>query len=234
MTMSMKSFLARLPLAAALSLSTAALAEAQQIRTPYRFLETSQSIGLLAGYGLTGRGQLELGPESAPLGGVRYGIRVSGPFSAEGDVTLLPSRRMVLDTVPGDTALSTRGQADMQILTVHAALRFNVTGPRTYRRLQPYAVAGIGLGWDLKRDDDQDIALPGDVRFRYGTRFLGTLGGGVEWFATDRYSLRVDARNVLWKLNTPPPFLRGQAGLVRPPDQWTQNLYLTLGFSLNL
>jgi hypothetical protein len=44
-------------------------AAAQQIDSPYRFLEAGQSLGAFAGYVSTGQNPLELGPKSAPVFG---------------------------------------------------------------------------------------------------------------------------------------------------------------------
>jgi hypothetical protein len=200
---------------------------AQTITSPYRFVETSQSVGVYAGYANTGMGTLNLGPESAPIFGARYGLRVSGPFSVEGDVSLLSSTRMVWDTVPSDTALRNVGEADLRLLTVLAALRFDITGPRTWHGLQPFVTLGGGLGFDLAPTAPADEELPEDVRFDLGTRFVVLAGGGIETHFFGRVTARVDGRTLLWKLNTPDPFLLGEPGLYRPSDEWTQNFLIT-------
>jgi hypothetical protein len=200
---------------------------AQTINSPYRFVETSQSLGVYAGYAKTGIGALSLGPESAPIFGARYGLRVSGPFSAEADISLLSSTRMVWDTVPSDTALRNVGEADLRMLTALAALRFDVTGPRAWHGLQPYVTLGGGLGFDLAPDAPAEEALAEDVRFDLGTRFVALAGGGIEAHFFGRITVRADARTLLWKLNTPDPFLLGEPALYRPADEWTQNLLIT-------
>jgi hypothetical protein len=201
--------------------------EAQTIDSPYRFVETSQTVGAYGGYAMTGQGALELGPESAPIVGLRYGIRVSGPFSIEGDVALMSSTRMVWDTVPGDTALRNVGEADLQLLAAMAALRFNLTGPRTWHGLQPYVTLGGGLGFDLASPSSAEESLPEDVRFDLGTRFIALAGGGMEAHIFRSFSARVDARTLLWRLSTPDAFLLDEASLTRPNDEWTQNFLLT-------
>lgn len=202
-------------------------ARAQSIDSPYRFVETSQSLGLFGGYAFTGEGNLELGPQSAPIFGARFNIRVSGPFSAEGAVSWLQTKRTVWDTIPADTSLRVLGEADMSVLSVTAAMRFDLTGPRTWHRLQPYVALGGGVAFDLAGDADVEATMPEDVRFDFGTRFLGVVGGGVEAHVSRRITASFDARTQLWKLNTPEPFLFGEPGLYRPPDEWTQNLILS-------
>ena len=120
-------------------------AASQTIPSAYRFLETSQSVGATGGYVFTNDGALRLGPASAPYFGGRYNIRISGPFTAEGEVGFMPTTRMVWDTVAGDTTREAIGEADMSLLTAMASLRFNLTGPRTWRSLQPFLDLAIGL-----------------------------------------------------------------------------------------
>src|SRR5690606_2531270 len=112
-------------------------AAGQTIRSPYRHLEHSQAGGLFVGYVVTDRGSLELGPGSAPVFGARYGIRLSGPFTVEGEAAFVPTSRRVVDLETdeeGDTHMPVRlRNADISLLVLSGALRFNLTGPRTYR-----------------------------------------------------------------------------------------------------
>lgn len=205
--------------------------DAQTIDSPYRFVETSQGLGVYGGNLFTGQGTLNLGPESAPGFGVRYALRVTGPFNVEGALMYSPSTRMVYDTVPSDTVLRVVGEADITVLAATASLRFDVTGPRTWNALQPFVVLGAGLALDLASDAEAEADLPEDAKFDYGTRFLGVAGGGLEVHLSPRITINADARTMLWKLNTPDAFLSGAAVLVRPPDEWTQNFLLSAGVS---
>jgi hypothetical protein len=219
----------------AISAATVPCTEAasQTIPSAYRFLETSQSIGVTGGYVFTNEGALDLGPAAAAYFGGRYGIRISGPFSAEGEIAFLPTTRMVWDTVAGDTTREVVGEADMSLLIAKAGLRFNLTGPRTWRSLQPFLLVGGGIAIDIAGDASAEEELPEDLRLDFGTSFAGHLGGGVEWFLSDGLSLRVDARNVLWKLNTPTGFLANDRGRLLPGDEWTQNFLLSAGISIH-
>lgn len=218
---------------AALALLAPAL-QAQTIDSPYRFVETSQAIGVYAGNAWTGRGTLELGPASGAIFGARYNLRVTGPFTAEADVMYLSTTRSVLDTIPADPALRVVGEADMQVLAATVGVRFNITGPRTWNGLQPYVALGGGLAFDLAEDAPAEETLPEDVQFDLGTRFMATAGGGIDAYIGSRLSARIDARSLLWKLTTPRPFLIGEPGLYRPPDEWTQNFLLTASIAFRL
>jgi hypothetical protein len=137
------------------------------------------------------------------------------------------TKRTVWDTIPADTSLRAIGEADMEILSVTTAMRFDLTGPRTWLRLQPFVLLGGGLAFDLAGDAVVEQTMPENVKFDFGTRFPGVAGGGVEVHVSDRITAALDARARLWKLNTPEPFLFGEPGLYRPPDEWTQTFLLS-------
>ena len=201
---------------------------AQEIDSPYRFITSRQSINVYGGYLATGKGTLELGPQSGPLFGARYGIAISGPFTLEGDVGYFARMRAVFDTVPGDTSRLRVGDADFSAITATGSLRFNLTGPRTWHGIQPYVQFGAGIAVETSGDPEVEADLPGDVRFDFGTGFTGVLGGGIDWFTGERWGLRLDARNLLWKLGTPRAFLiKGEQARLLPADEWAQNFALT-------
>ncbi|HEX7048965.1 MAG TPA: outer membrane beta-barrel protein [Longimicrobiales bacterium] len=205
---------------------------AQEIPSPYRYVEPRQSALVTGGYLFTDRGELDLGPESAPLVGVRYSIRLSGPFTAEAGVAYLPSSRTVFDTVGVDQPLREVGEADFGLALVDVALRFDLTGPRTYHGFQPFVMAGGGLAIEASGDDPVESEIAEPARFDFGTRFAGEVGAGVEWFATRHLALRADVRDVFWKLKTPPAFLRQSSEPVDiADDEWVQNFALSLGLA---
>lgn len=229
------SFMRRLPvcLRAAVPLVALLIAPragaAQNIDSPYRFLDTRQAGGVFAGHLVTNRGSLDLGPRSGPLLGIRYGLGISGPFVLEAEAGWFAKNRAVQDTVPADTTRRSLGDVDFRAVMAQVALRFNITGPRTWHGVLPYVLFGGGITSDVSGDAEPDSSLPADVRLDFGTSFTGVLGGGVEWYASRGLGLRLDARNLLWKLKTPTAFLRGEQAQSLPSDEWTQNIALTAG-----
>jgi hypothetical protein len=207
-------------------------ARGQTITSPYRFIEQSQAAGAFGGYITTSKGTFDLGPESGPVFGLRYGIRLSGPFTVEADAGFFPSKRLVQDTVLADSIIQPVGEADINLLMVIASLRFNLTGPRTWHRLQPFVLFGVGAALDLSGTSAfEEDALEADVRFDFGTSFAGQIGGGIEWYPAERFTLRLDARNVLWNVDTPIAFVR-VFGEEIEEDEWLQNGVFTLGLSI--
>ncbi|MGH7480808.1 MAG: outer membrane protein [Longimicrobiales bacterium] len=212
---------------AALGALGASAAAAQDIDSPYRFIETRHVLGPSGGYLLTDEGSARLGPASAAYFGARYSIRISGPFAFDAGVAAVPTTRMVLDTVDADTILDVVGEADQTLGLLDAALRFDLTGPRTVYGLLPYAVAGVAVAFRVTGDDALDEDIDPNLRYDPGTSFAGQIGLGVEWLPTDRLSFRLDARDYLWQIEAP----QGFAGLGPevPAEEWVQNFGISLG-----
>ncbi|MFW6079084.1 MAG: outer membrane beta-barrel protein [Gemmatimonadota bacterium] len=230
-------------LLALLAATVAADASAQEsIASPFRFIEESQSLGPFGGYALTDEGALDLGPESAYAFGLRYTIRISGPFTAEATATYLPTTRTVFDTTRVDGGFDSPGEADLSLAILQAALRFDLTGPRTYYGFQPYIVAGIGAAVDVSDSDaafrDELVGETGDpsaVVFDFGTTFAAQVGAGIEWFVSRRVTVSADVRDLFWEIEAPPAFVEPGAGtepaLDVPSEEWVQNFVFQLGLS---
>lgn len=154
---------------AATLLTLARPGAAQQITSPYRYVDESQSVSLFGGYMWPSQGDLGLGPNPGPLGGGRYSIRVSGPFTVQGTVGYLPTDRTVRDTTRVGGQHLRVGQADIGILLLDASLRFNVTGPRTFHNLMPYLLFGGGTAIEVTGDNEADEDVAADAIFDFGT-----------------------------------------------------------------
>jgi hypothetical protein len=225
-------------LAGAAALSLAEPAQAQTIRSPYDFIDRGQTVHAFATYVFTDQGTLGVGPESAPAVGIGWGIRVSGPFAFDTRVAYMPTSRTVYDLDPAadpdairddpTVGLVELGSADLSLLLLDASLRFNITGSRTWHRLQPYALLGAGLIFRMGADhaaEDELSSLDLRVRFRNGV--TGHVGGGVEWHLSDRFSMRFDARDVLWRLHIAPGFIT--PARVIDDREWVQTAHLSVG-----
>lgn len=206
-------------------------ASAQRVSSPYRFLNTSQEAGVFVSHVDPALGQVGLGSESGLAYGLRYSIQVSGPFMLEGEATWFPTAHAVLDTAVVDSAYRVIGSADHTIASVTAALRMNLTGQRTWHRVQPFVHLGVGFALGADRDQDAVNLAPETARYEFGTTFAGLFGGGLMWVPTERLALRLDARNTLWKIKTPAGLQTSKTGTLLPKDEWVQNIGLTAGVS---
>ena len=209
---------------------SASAAAAQEIDSPYRFVDPGQQVNVFVGGIEADAGTLGLGPEPDMAFGARYGIRLTGPFSVEAAATVFPTARTIQDTVivGADTSLVSTGvETDMTLGILTAGLRFDVTGARTWHRLMPFALLGLGGAFVVHQDDEADADVDSKVRYDFGTRLVGELGAGVEWFPTERFTVRLDARNMLWKIKAPDGLLT----IETPTDEWVQNFLLSAGVS---
>ena len=205
--------------------------DAQQIPSPYRYLERSQEAGPFIAYLDPDPGQFELGPRKSVAYGARYGLEISGPFGLEGAVAYSPSTR---DVINPRLAAGNRkvGEADMTLLLIDVRLRFGLTGRRTWHRLAPYVVAGGGMGFDLAGDQVGDAANASADRFELGTTFLGTLGTGVRVALSERLFARGDIQLTLWQLDTPEGFQDPELDFESVPNnQWVSNRVFSVGLS---
>lgn len=206
--------------------------EAQRIDSPYRFVDSKQELNAFAGYVFTDPGVVDLGPEDAMAFGLRYAIRVTGPFELEGQAMVLPTNRMVRDTAistnGADTSVVSIGETSLTVAAISASLRFDLTGPRTWHGVMPFVDVGIGGVFRGGGDDSVNADLDPDLRYRFKTGLLGELGAGFEWIPTDRWSVRVDARDVLWKVRVPLALRSENVA----SEEWTQNFALSAGLAL--
>jgi hypothetical protein len=220
---------------ACLLLIPALPASGQRVTSPYRFLEHVQGAGAYVGYLNTSEGLLEAGPKSAPTFGVHWGYAISGPVRLTAEAGLTPTTRTVRDTVflAADSLFREIGEADMLLLSVLANVRLDLTGQRTWNGLQPFILTGAGAVIDLSGSDEIEEPLASTARFDFGTSFAGQIGGGVEWYPNTRFSMRADARSVLWKLDVPEAFQLTAAGRNIVESRWEMNVLLALGFSIH-
>jgi opacity protein-like surface antigen len=225
---------------AAAVLTATAPAAAQTITSPYDFVDRGQGLFAYATYVFTDRGTIETGPHSAPAVGVGYAIRVSGPFTVDSRIAFLPTTRTVFDRQDaGHDADAIRedpmvglvevGTADLSLLLADLSLRFDITGPRTWHNIQPYALLGAGGVFRMASEHaaEEDIRQDVDLRVRFSNGFTGHFGGGAEYFLSPRLTVRLDARNMFWRLHVPSGFIT--ANRVIDDRQWVQAANLSVG-----
>lgn len=212
---------------AAAAILIPAAAGAQQITSPYRFVETRQSAELYVGNHWSDRGSLELGPEGGLAIGARYTILLSSAYVIEADLAYLPSQRYVfgVDSTAQAPTMTRVGETDLSLLSGQIGLRLNLTGPRTWHDLQPFIILGGGVVVDLTGDVDANRLVASDAVFDFGTSFAGQFGAGVEWYVQRRLGLRLDVRDVLWKVETPIAFAAERV----PASEWVQSPMLSIG-----
>jgi opacity protein-like surface antigen len=235
--------LSRTVLLLALALTAGArAAAAQTIPSPYDYIEKAQAAGVFVGYlftdpdvGLPDSTTLPLGPQSAPVFGVRYQIRAAGPLTIDAQVGVSPTdRRLFAAETNADSVFV--GPVDLGItvpstlVMADVGLRFYVTGPRTWNGLAPFVVGMGGVVGDVRGTFDEEEDVSDDAKFRFGPSFAVGAGLGTDWFPVPNASLRVEATGRLWRMNTPSAFLELRTD---ERSEWNPVLGISVGGAIH-
>jgi hypothetical protein len=227
----------RAPTLALAFFALAAAASAQEVYSPYRFVETRQEAAISVGQAFTSTGQLGIGPRSGDWVAGRYSLEFGGALALESNLGLLMTERDVID-IRRDEGDQVVGRADANVASLDVRLRLNVTGHRTWHGLQPFVVFGGGLafatGWDRTPELDAEVP-PIDV-YEFGTRFMANVGGGLNIHLSRRFALRADGVLNLWKIGTPEGYRDATRDVpldlsMIPDDEWVSVKLLTVGLS---
>lgn len=175
---------------------------AQEIDSPYRFIETRKEMALFGGWMAPAEGRFGYGPQSGPTFGFRFGVSVAGPLELEADLGWSALTRDVIDPTP-EAGPSVVGEADVR--QYHALLRLQapITGRRTWNGLQPVLWTGLGLRGDAAGTQIGDLAISEQYRVQTGTQFAATFGGMVRLVVSERWAIRLEGGALLYRLDTP-------------------------------
>ncbi|HEX8245950.1 MAG TPA: hypothetical protein VF541_20720 [Longimicrobium sp.] len=194
-------------------------AAAQTIPSSIRYVEESQGIEPFAGYvftdpnlALTDSTSVDIGPRSAPIFGLRYTIRVSGPLSLRASAGYIPSTREVFfaELAAADSSqirpVDTGRRVDAGILLLEAGILFHLTGPRAVHNLAPYIGVNGGYARTVTGSDPLESDIPAAERYDFGPSFAVGVSGGTDLFLTRRVALRLELNGRLWRETAPAGF----------------------------
>jgi hypothetical protein len=214
------------------SVAAADSATAQEIRSPFEFVDERHAAGFFYGYAFADEGAVGLASEPGSLYGGRYLFRVGGPITLAAEVGYFPSTRTVFD-LSDDEEEPVRevvGQGELNLLLVNAGIRFDVTGPRTYHGLMPYVLVMGGGAFDLADAPALEADIAAQNRFDFGSAFTGVFAIGTDYFIGPRLAILLEARQALWKVETPEPFVLADTDL--PQEEWVGGPTLVVGAML--
>jgi hypothetical protein len=206
-----------LPALAVLALA-ARPAGAQGIQSHIRYVDQAQRLGPFAGWVFTNPNvtlndstTAELGPQSAPIFGVSYSMRASGPVSIVASLGYVASTRKVfLAEAINDSltirAIDTGREASLGILMLESGVLFHLTGPRTYRNLAPFVGARVGYARQVSGRDTAQASVPETERYRFGPAFAVGANVGTDLFLTHTLSVRMELDGRLWRVSAPAGF----------------------------
>jgi hypothetical protein len=210
--------LSRTLFAAALLALAARPAAAQTIPSSIRYIDQSQGIEPFAGYvftdpnlTLTDTTTVRIGPQSAPIFGLRYTIRVSGPLNLRLSAGYMPSKREVFfaEAVNDSTEIrpvDTGRKVNTGILLVETGFLFHLTGPRAVHGIAPYIGVNGGYARAITGSDPKESDIPAPERYDFGPSFALGASGGTDLFLTHRVALRLELNGRLWRESAPAGF----------------------------
>jgi hypothetical protein len=208
--------------------STPGALRAQNIPSPYRHIETTQSVSLFGGYLSTDRGEQGLGMASGPTLGLRYAGRFAAPVAGVVRLSITPSERTIYTRADANdpaSPLNAVGDASASILAAEVGARLLLTGPRTWHSLAPYLEATGGLMAVAGSRTDEEAELPTGQIVDFGPSFAVGVAAGTDWFLTDRVSTNLSLRGLLWRL----PIPEGLSSTGSEEAEWTRNYGVTIG-----
>jgi len=206
-------------------------ATAQTVPSPYRFIETSQEVGVFTGFHSPGSGQFGLSQGGGAVVGARYGVEATGPLAIEGVATYTKgNRRVVAPTLP--ESQSVLGEVPEEVFFLDLRLRMSLTGRRTWHGLTPHILFGVGLALGMRGTQSLDAQLPPEDRFLFGTKFTPSLGGGVRYHVGGPWTLRADGVLNLYRIANPSGFRDPDRGFEGVSErEWVNDKGLSLGLS---
>lgn len=216
-------------LAVGAALATPCEVDGQTIPSPYTFIENRQEVGPFIGYLDASTGRFGYAPSGGLWYGARYALQLGGsPMSLEGVAGLVDGTRDIIDPNQPE-GQRVVGEADAQLATLEARLRFSATGNRAWRGLSPFLSIGAGVTFDLADTPAANELLEERDVFEFGTSFFGTLGLGARLLLTDSFALRTDGTFSLWRVGTPPGFSESDRDFGAVENrEWLRGLSATL------
>lgn len=198
-------------------------------QSPFRDLTVRHALLVQGSYLAGSGGRAEAGPADGPVASLRYTIHLGGAWEAIFGVGGADLQRVV--HTPGLDP-DTVGQS---VLLGEVGFGFLLTGQKTWHGLVPYVAATMGAAFGGNVPADSTSGYRFQTKFHFGPQV------GIRWYTSPKFSLRLEGRDLMWRLRYPnsyfdpvtgstwiPPLLRGRD----PMAEWTHNLSLTLALGI--
>jgi hypothetical protein len=210
--------------------------------SPYRDITKSKTITFLYGDVGGNGGKVGVGPHNGQSYGVRAELRLSGPVSFGLTFAKAKLERLV---VSAEDSVDNRvdGPVDQDLTFFEGTLQLNLTGKKTWNRLAPFI--GMSVGY-VHGSDLNTTVTPDSSGYRFGGKLYFTPAIGVNLHVNSLLALRLEARQMFWKLNYPlayvqepaaePPSDENDTNAVLPDgkrDQWSGARELRAGLSIS-
>jgi hypothetical protein len=166
--------------------------------SPYRDITKGRSVTFLYGDVGGNGGKIGVGPHQGQSYGVRLDLRVGAPLQIGFTVARAELERLI---VSADDSVNNRvdGPVSQNLTMGEVALQLNLTGKKTWHRLAPFLGGTIGfLGGSAL-----PASQPDSSDYHFGGKFYFAPAVGLRIFISNSLHLRLEARQLYWKLVYP-------------------------------
>jgi hypothetical protein len=197
-------------------------------KSPYQDFTYHQDLSVFGGYFSGNTGSANVGPQSSPLVGVRYGLHIGGPAELSFRIARASSIRNVLDPTKIGDARNLGTESD-PIWIADIGINVALTGQKSFHHVVPMFGAGLGLA---KSTGSPDVST-----YSFGTSFAIHFGGGLKYVTHGPWGARVDLTDYFWQLSYPSSYFLAPTGgtSVLPAggaqNEWKQNAMITFGIT---
>lgn len=192
----------RLAVAVLLLASTAGAARAQvgytPAQSPFKDLVYRQEFTIFTGVFRAAGDPAKVAPQSGPLFGGKYAVRVGGPAWFTARVATVSSERRVINPFhPAATRFV--GTKSDRLWLADLGIDLALTGNKSFHGIVPVLGGGAGVASDFVSKADSG-------GFKFGTNFAFTFGAGLRWVPGGRWQARLDLTDYLYQINYPDQF----------------------------
>jgi hypothetical protein len=196
--------------------------------SPYRDLPFKQGLSVFSGYHHARTDDAGVAPQSGPMVGARYELRIGGPVQFMARVANVVSERTVLD--PSKPVAERASNTSVNLMLFDVGVTGNLTGQKSWHGLVPVVQAGAGIASDFQEED-----VGG---YKFGTPFALTMGTGLRYTRGNRIELRADFTDYVYQIRYPSQYFRpndGQPPILNPlrtdEKDWKHNLNFALAIT---
>jgi hypothetical protein len=213
------------------SLAGAQVVGAEPSKSPFIDIAQRHEIVVFGGYFSAKKDPAKVAPQSAPVGGLMYEWRASGPAHIGFSFMTVGSQRTELDPAQ-PSATREVGTTTEPLYAFDGFVNVALTGERSWHHLMPMAGAGLGLITNTKGAD-----VGG---FRFGTRFAFPWGVGLRWIpGGGAFQVRADVKDWMYTIKYPQAYFSAPSSSDSPilasgtrVSRWTNNFAMTVGATI--
>ena len=200
--------------------------------SPYRNLAGNKWISVQGGYLAGSAGSAGVGPSDGMFMGVRADFGLTAAIDLTADLAAADLKRVPIDPTQGPENRVT-GSARQTVLLAQTGIVLRLSGEKTWHGLLPYAglTMGLAVGTEVEADSLSN--------FNFGFHFVTGPQIGVRVHPGRRLFLRLEARDIVWRLKYPNVFFEVPTNdpdslpvlnpLTEDDSEWTHHPMLIFG-----